>query len=188
MPTIEYLTASRRHIRTQITKLYDKMWSTYEELGPIEVSAMLSKMNLLDVEVSKLNNEISALMFESHGDTEAFTNELDSSEIYADKINESKTLLSSKKLSLAEPQTTPIQVASESIKPTKLKLPELPLPKYSHAKGETLVSFLAAFESVVKASNSSCYEKFVFLKRQLLGPPLVLVVYLELSINRTKVL
>lgn len=181
MSNLEFLIASRGHVRTQVTKLHDKIVSTREQLPLIEISTMLTKVDCLDAELMRFNSDVAALLFEIHGNTEIFTKELDNAEKYFDKINECKTLLSTEKSLLVEARTTPTRVTADSIKPNKLKLPELPLPKYSHGKGETLIAFLTAFESVVKAYSLSSYEKFIFLKRQLLGPPLVLVESLELS-------
>lgn len=179
MSQYKYLVSSRKHVRAQITKLYDKAYAKYDEIGSIEVSAMISKVDYLETEINKFNGQISVLLFEDKGDSEEFISELESCEAYTDKIGESRSLLQSKKSQLEQP-LVPL-VSSESIRPNKLKLPELPLPKYSHSRGETLLSFLAAFESVVKAYNLSSYEKFIFLKRQLLGPPLTLVESLEIS-------
>lgn len=58
---------------------------------------------------------------------------------------------------------------------TKLKLPEIPLPKFSNAPHETLVEFIDNFESVINKYELSDYEKFVYVKRQLGGEPLILI-------------
>lgn len=115
-------------------------------------------------------------------DDRIFISELDSAVTYVDKLLECKTILREKRLELELEQAGSLpQIRVKSIAPNKLKLPELPLPKFSYAKGETLISFLASFESIISAYSLSSYEKFVFLKRQLSGPPLVLVESLELS-------
>jgi hypothetical protein len=130
--------------------------------------------------VSQLNDDISVLLFETQGSSKAFNDELDAAESYNCKLIDSKTLLQGK-ISNYETSQPSAESRTSVSKPTKLKLPELPLPTYSHAKNETLPGFLSAFESIIKHYVLSDYEKFVFLKRQLRGPPLVLVESLSLA-------
>lgn len=67
------------------------------------------------------------------------------------------------------------------VRSSMLKLPEMPLPKFSNEKGESLISFISSFEGVINKHNLSTYEKFVYLKRQLSGEPLTLISSLEES-------
>ena len=178
MPKLEFSVASRGHIRAQITKLNDKVKSSINELTSDEVSSLFTRLEHLESELVKHNNTISMKVFDEHGDSDAFTSELETSDEYSEKICACKSLLQSRKVETDQRASSSPSLA---IAKSKLKLPEIPLPKYSYAKGETLLSFLSAFESIVRSYHLSSYERFVYLKRQLQGPPLILVESLELA-------
>jgi len=54
---------------------------------------------------------------------------------------------------------------------TRLRLPEIYLPKYGGQIDEDFDKFLASFEAILEKHNLSEHERFVHLVNQLYGPP-----------------
>ena len=95
--------------------------------------------------------------------------ELNSCDSYNDEILRAIALLENKKDS---------GITSDSNENTHgrhIKYPTLPLPQYSHAKGEGLEKFFMDFEKAMDTMNVDSYIKFIYLQRQLSGQPLALV-------------
>ena len=64
---------------------------------------------------------------------------------------------------------------------SKLKLPEIKLPKFSNADNDNLEKFWHALESIINKHSLSSYEKYVYLLGQLSGAPKVLVESLDIN-------
>lgn len=184
---VAFCKASRTHVRKRISTIYTKISREYDNLTVNTTNTYLNSVNKLEGEISRLNSEIAQYIFVTEGDSSNFARELEGSDSYEEKISESKSLLQAKIAELSvsvnnTSVTTPPSPSVDSAAPlNKLKLPEVPLPCYSHAKGETLLSFLSSFESIISKYTLSPHEKFVFLKRQLKGPPLTLIDSLDIT-------
>ena len=61
-----------------------------------------------------------------------------------------------------------------------LKLPQLPLPRYGHNKGEDLNLFFTNFESILDRYKLGDYEKFMLLMNQLLEDFLFIYLFRKL--------
>ena len=182
MSELKYLIATRAHVRSRITKLHDKIVSTSTELTLLDIQKFTTKVNDLQSEITDQNEQISPLFYESDT-TESrvtFTEELDKCAHYNEQLGECKSILECAKLNLGPVPSSPT-TNLDSVRPKNLKLPELPLPTFSNAKGESLTSFLTKFESILKNYGLSSYTKFVYLSKQLSGPPFLLVDSLQIS-------
>lgn len=172
MTDIAFLRKSRRIIRAQISKLHDKINAEFSSMDAVSRSTNVAKLELLNTDVRKLDSEIALHVWDDGKGEASLEDEINVAEQYSLKIIESISKLRSV-------DTLPATVVtSGTVVPlavNKLKLPELPLPIYSHARGESLRHFLVNFENIISKYSLSSYEKFVFLKRQLSGEPLTLV-------------
>ena len=65
-------------------------------------------------------------------------------------------------------------IGSSSVS-NKLKLPDLPLPEYSHSKGESIEKFFKDFEDITCRANFNSYTKLLYLQRQTRKEPHTLI-------------
>lgn len=150
---IKFSIASRTFVRKRITTLYNKILAEYNTITKQRANTYLGNVVELGGTVSGLNEKIARDTFHcSSADSSEFLSELEKSASYDDKLTECKSLLTAK---LAELSVSPVPVPNitlptdNSARLNKLKLPEIPLPTYSHSKNETLSNFLSSFESII---------------------------------------
>lgn len=169
---LPYLVKSRGYIRGQLTKLSNKIDESLISMSHEERCNIKSKLERLSSEIATLDKQISAITYDTAvNKDEALDKELADIEVYTDLITKCTNQIA---LSMF-----PVAVSGELNVANKLKLPELPLPEYSHNSGESLTNFLTAFESILLKHNLTEYEKFVYLKKQLKKEPLLLISSLE---------
>ena len=172
MSNVAYLTATRGVTRTRLTKLCQKVNKDIDRMTQEELFSCLDKASKIEGELASCDSKISEALFASKGNCDEFTNELFKCEEYQDSLFQLKSKIKTRSPGLNQGNNPNSNAPSHS---NKLKLPEVPLPKFSNSKTETLISFIEQFESVINSYNLSGYEKFVFLKRQLSGEPLLLI-------------
>lgn len=119
----EFLVTSRGHTRGIITKLLDKVKSSLTTWSLIEINSSISKVDRIGLDLKKFNYEISVLLYEEQGDSDSFKKELESCDIYSDRVEECKALLFSMQAELVQlPRSTEAAVPNSiSVKPNKLK-------------------------------------------------------------------
>ena len=64
---------------------------------------------------------------------------------------------------------------------SKVKIPQIPLPNYSHKPGEDLYKFFSNFENIMSKYNLTDFEQFIYLKNQVSNEPLIILESLEAS-------
>lgn len=180
MSDVKFKIASRGHVRARLTKLCESVAIQIDSLDETGIQSSLTKLKKLETELSTLDAEISVLIFTEQGDGVNFATEINTADTYSDKLSTTQALLQSK-LSGSRVEERPELPRITNIRPNKLKLPELPLPRFGNAKGESLLPFLVKFESIIDAYGLTSYAKFIFLKGQLYDDPLTVVKSLGLA-------
>ena len=182
MADLEFLIRSRGYLRTQVTKLYDKISNPQVTYTSIDKLGFLAKLDGYELDLKKFNTEISSLLWKKNKKDEDLNAEFESCESYTQKIIDSRTAINyqlNERESIQNNQDD--HIANSNYRFGKLKLPDVPLPEYSHSKGETLQEFIQAFEGIINKYQLSSYEKYVYLKRQLRKEPLTLIASLSPS-------
>jgi len=171
---------SRAVLRAQVTKLYDKVSYRISEMSRMDKLTCISKLEKLshDMELYDKNILQSKITSGSDAENAEFVREASACEEYSDKILSAKTMLSCDLEGNATAGSGPGNSRGNA---SKLKLPELPLPTYSRAAGESLPQFIRNLEAVLDKYTLSSYDRFIYLKKQLSGEPLILVDSLDES-------
>ena len=169
---------TRGYKRTQITKLYDKVYSEIGNFSVHDKITHLKKAHQLNSDIQSLDSEVSSLKWALNKDEEQLESDLEENEAYRDRLIETITLLETDPVDGGDNN---VPVASPDPGRNRLKLPEVPLPYFSNSNGETLDFFLNAFDNTVDKFSLSSYEKYILLKRQLKGEPLILIDSLDIS-------
>ena len=133
---------------------------------------LIAKIERLNVELSALNDKVTVEETAAMQDDSNLLAALNKIEEYNSMIDKSLNMLRG---SLGTFDRKDISNFSH------LKLPEAPLPTFSNAVDETLDSFLTTFENITGRYSLTSYEKFMLMKKQLSGQPLVLVNSLDLA-------
>lgn len=173
-----FLKANRKHYRTKATKKCNYVENNLLTLSPQQMKDEIVDLKKLEVKLQGCDRDISRVIWKI-ADEARMTSEIEDCDRY-------ETILSSAIQSLeahlpspdASGRNSSMMQNNDSVhvsNHTNLRLPQIPLPEYSRASGETLEMFLYSFESIVDKYNLSSYEKFVLLQRQLKNEPLSLI-------------
>ena len=172
----KFLNNSRKYVRGEVTRSCNKVKN---EIDGYSHQQALDGVKLLDDIHAKLDraNEHVARGAWKYFNEDRVQEELAKCTKYDTDIFECKCLLEAKSRGFVVNSTNNgSQPNSDSHRlPNRLKLPQLPLPSYSHADSEDLDTFFEQFENIVNKYNISDYERFIFLSEQLSGEPLALV-------------
>jgi hypothetical protein len=176
---LQFLKESRNYLRSKVTrKCYVGDQSAETFTNPQrrdEVSELKDLRSKLDF----ANDKVSKGFWIHEKRDEKLQRELEDCDTYDARIVQSIRLLEAGLQSAAHP-AGPADVHNNAYRASnQLKLPQLPLPVYSHAKGESLDKFLRKFENIMEKYNLTSYEKYVFLEKQLTKEPLTLISSLE---------
>ena len=178
--TDQYNTAkrSRAFVRANVTKLSTKVMHSIDSLTEAQKLLYLEKFEGYKSNLLKAD----ALLLDLA--TQLNLTEADINHLSADD-EEYEELICARVTSLTELNcnTSVLNSSNPSADKAKgrLKLPEVQLPTYSSSKGENLHSFFETFEAIVPDDDYTSYQKFILLRKQLLGSPLVLVDAMHIS-------
>jgi len=173
MAELAYLVRQRAYKRAQITKLYNKVQSEVSQMDSDEKFELGSKLEQLGVDIRVLDGKIDGLQTDLVITDANFKSMMDDMEKYSNIIIQAITLLKSS--SYEDDDDSDSHSGRASLNHTKFRLPEIPLPFYSHAKGESLDHFLSSFSEIVDKYPVNSYVKFCLLKEQLKGEAYKLV-------------
>ena len=180
MPAKSLLRCSRGAVRQQITKKYNWVVANIDSLTRSDLCKQLSAVSDLKVKIADLNEKVLQELWQSLESTDdsdkAVTDEMESCFQYDEHISEIISLINSR---LAASQ--PVPIGNSNTGTPQLKLPELPLPKFSNKENEDLSKFFREFESVVNRYNVGTHLKFTLLTGQLSGDPAKLISSLDCS-------
>ena len=173
--SLTLLNKIRGNKRAQITRLYNRVATNVDAMTVKEKNFAIARLEQHEIDIRDLDKQIYELLCEEEDiDMDA---EIATCESYLERICEALVDIRG---SFA-PSAVNISGDNNPVRSSILKLPEMPLPKFSNEKGESLTNFISSFEGVINKHNLSTYEKFVYLKRQLSGEPLILISSLEES-------
>ena len=142
------LKRARGFVRTKITKLCTKCEEEADELSPRQRNLYLAKCeNLLD-EISDYDKQIFQLNISANMSDEDLANSSLEEDSYSEKLESAMATLESG-VSDDVPDVSPDGVTGDtsfSIR-NRIKLPQVPLPKYSNGVGENLNKFFRSLEA-----------------------------------------
>ena len=166
---------ARKILRADITRTENKVCAN-------DFNPQFENLEVLLARSLELHENIKAadkIVFQgllSSGTAEAdLQTEYDATIEYTNKILNCITKLRA----LSNPPPQPQLHGTVAGNPSKLKLPQVSLPTYSHKDSENLHKFFTNLENILDKYNLSDYEKFVYLQGQLSGEPLSLVKSLD---------
>ena len=161
---------TRQYIRQRVTKIYQQVTTPPgENLDAVKRATYRENLVNFRTQLSSLDQEIFSYFDEKD---EENSNRIKTMEEYEEKIQEA--------LSKLEVSSTPPVFELAEIN-NKVKLPNLELPTFSNGKSESLSSFFFTFESIMNKYKMTSYEKFLYLKMQLLGSAKLIVESLDIQ-------
>ena len=164
-------------LKTKCTRLLNKLRNQIESLDKRDCANYLDDLKELSQKLELKNEDIAKIVYASGEPTEE---DLLKEEEYEDQLGDGIKMLKNHLCDLQDSSnfqtnsSTNFQT-TDSLRLNSLKLPQMPLPEYSHADGENLELFLSNFENIIDKYNLSSYEKYIYLERQLKGEALLLV-------------
>ena len=166
----------RKGKRGTATKTVNYVHANLSSLNASECENSLLKLKQLLADLDKVDNEVIALAItrEIYSD-EVLAHQLEINEMYSDKIT--SAIISIEHVIKSRGDSPP---ASGDSTVTKAKLPKVELPTFSGA-AEEYERFVATFEAIIDKHTLSSYEKYVYFKGQLSGPPKILIDSLPLD-------
>lgn len=174
---LDFLRNNRKYVRAKVTRKCNSITADILTLSKDKLNDEISYCKDLREEIKAANLQISKGLWVHETDRTKLDQELERCDEYNDKLFSIIRSLETKVKELTEVDR---KYSSEMARiGNQLKLPQLPLPVYSHAKGENLDKFFTCFETIVNKYSLSSYEKFIFLEKQLSREPLVLIKSLE---------
>ena len=177
----QYLKIKRGYVRAKITKYVNTLSSQAESWNIKHCENAIDDLNNLKENISNANSEISNIIWKFISDENEFEEESEKCDYYNGLIVSGLRAMRDKIETLRnDEQPFPFLASyndsvSNTPRASQLKLPNIPLPVYSHSLGESYEKFITNFELIVNKYSLSSYEKFIYLEGQLRGEPLTLI-------------
>ena len=177
----DYLIKNRGYKRAQVTKLQTKVTEVIATLSLTDMASYLAKIEQLGLDLRKLDSEVGTAVWKDGKSEELLNKEFEECDMYQNKVIEVSSLIKNQQSVVKQLTAGNSGSSSNNNNLSKLKLPEVPIPFYSHGKDESLAQFLKTFEEIVSKYPIGQYKKFILFKDHLKGEPLTLVKSLEPS-------
>lgn len=177
-----FLKDNRKYLRQKVTRRHGQIIDSLDNLDEGQCRDEILNFKTLQGKLNNLNDAISELIWAHVKERQHLDEELDTIEKYDEAFNFVISRLEQKLNSFTNLDASFRSVASPnsgSVNHGNLRLPQIPLPEYSHGEGESLALFISNFESIVSKYNLSEYEKFILLEQQLRNEPLKLIKSLQ---------
>ena len=186
--TVDTFKNQRIYIRGKVTRRCDTITQNIADLSVEECTNHITVLNELSQKLSDLDLKVGGHIA-SQDDEDALNVELVSIEQYEGRI-ETELRKLNERVKQVQPQVNHVQTHSTASSSehdpqdhlmfdrqanVKLRLPEIPLPKFTNSEEECLTQFFINFESVIDKYKLSDYEKFILLEKQLSDEPLTLI-------------
>ena len=145
-----YLKIKRGYIRTKITKYVNALSSQAETWNIKQCENAIDDLNNFKENLIRSNSEISNVIWKFISDEKEFEAESEKCDFYDGMLVSSLRAMRDKIELLQNEQTPFVASFNESVSNTprvnQLKLPNIPLPEYSHSLGESFEKFITNFE------------------------------------------
>ena len=187
-----FLKQNRGYLRGKVTKKH----AAIDEVDDYDIQKCNDELCIikgLQVKLNELNNSISRGLWIHVKEEKAREQEVLTIDQYDEYINKLISRLELRLKQVLDSQSSTQQSFSGRIPEQEpivpggqghLRLPQVPLPEYTHREGENLAVFFRNFEDVVQKFNLSQYEKFILLESKLKNEPATLIKSLQGS-NRS---
>ena len=179
-----FLKSNRTRVRAKCTRKTNVVKSTYSNFSEIETSIAIEELKEFKSKLETFDTDIHRLMHKLSVKVDELNNDYDTWDNYEENLQEVLGLLQGHLAGRVSPTAaaatgmpnTPVSLGTGTpTPPGQIKLPQVPLPEYNHAEGESFEHFITNFESVLDKYNISNFEKYVYLERQLKGEALLLI-------------
>lgn len=176
---------TRTYVRQRVTRIYNNVVDNFGSFNESSMKVSLAKLESLSTELKILDKTIVGHYISQNVEESKINDEYESAEIYEERVLISLDRLKSSLYSdIGDRMNGGFDSGNtRSSIPAmqKIRLPEVPLPVFSNMKGESLEKFFHNFENIINKHGLSSFEKFVYLKNQLYGPPKSLVDSLDVA-------
>ena len=171
---LRYMKENRGRLRAAVTRKWNSIDNTIQSMT---VNELKIEVKVLRTKVDKFNEEIGSILcedvdFDPDGELKVCEDYDSKFSQIIQKLELSISVVTNPLNSSQLNESVPMQTGSVL---ARLKLPELPLPKFSNKPDESLERFITNFENVIQKYALSEFEKFIFLEKQLSGSPLTLI-------------
>ena len=150
---VQHYISIRPPMRADITRSYNKIVASIDELSIHEVEAMIERLTELQENIKEVNSNIIDDLIESESGQKEIQDEYDRTADYTEKLLISIKMLRGR-LNILQPQQMVAPAANTAAHDhhasrLKLKLPQIPMPSYGHKDGEDLHKFFLNFENII---------------------------------------
>ena len=170
---LKFIVENRKYVRGKTTRVCNRISNEYPYYNIAQCDESIEDLKNFKDRLAQFDKKISSGLWLHESDRSKFDSELESCVEYAEKITMIIRILDSHK------KTSHISEPMERNIPELIlrapKLPEIPLPFYSHTKNEIIEEFITRFETILCRSPLNDLEKFSYLEQQLSGEPLELI-------------
>ena len=182
MATLDTIKKTRQYHRQKVTKLCNKVDKELPNITYYERLDYLDRLQNCKLTLNDLNEQVLHKSIEEELSDKNMDVLIDDDEEYDNKISSAIVQLNSLNLT----QTNNDNSNNNNNSTTgndrnKLKLPQVPLPKFANKKGESLHKFIRSFEAIVDKHSLTSYEKFIYLRNQLSDGPRILIESLDVD-------
>ena len=185
---LNFLKSNRTRLRSKCTRKINSARGNYKDYSELAVGNALDEIKELKAKLENMDTDIHRILHKMSKTESEINADYDICEGYEEDIVGALEVLqgdlarrsaAAAAAALNAPQVTFGGQHSASGNPPPLsgqiKLPQIPLPEYSHADGESFEHFITNFEAVLNKYTISNFEKFVYLERQVKGEALLLI-------------
>ena len=182
---LQFYKDNRKYARSKVTQKCNSIDSSLDNLTQQQCNDEKAILQNFKFKLDELNANIARGLWVHETDRSVLNKELDVIDQYDEAISRALGKLETRIKALITQQTfsaMSVPNVSTNVAPGAqghLRLPQVPLPEYSHTEGENLSLFFNNFEGVIDKFHLSEYEKFVLLEKQLKNEPAVLIKSLQ---------
>ena len=182
MATLDKIKKTRQYHRQKVTKFVDKVNKELPNITLYKRLDYLDRLQNFKLTLNDLNEQVLHKSIEEELSDKDMDVLIDDDGEYDDKISSAIVQLNS--LNLTETNNNNSNNNNNSTTGNdrnKLKLPQVPLPKFANKKGESLHKFIRSFEAIIDKHSLTSYEKFIYLRNQLSDGPRILIESLDVD-------
>ena len=177
--------SKRKYLRASITKTCTKINDGIGSMDFPTLELHKAKLFQYQTDMKAANDKIFSGLIEAGVEDADLQVEHDDTERYSEKLILAINLVVNKMYSLQAP---PASLPTVHMRPTRVKLPDIPMPTFGNKEGENLHDFFENLETILgDCPDLTPFQKLSFLKGQLSGEPLSLVSGLNVKRQRYEV-